>query len=167
MIDVSYARVMADYNSWMNDRLYSVCAMLSDSERKEDRGAFFGSIHRTLNHIMYGDLAFMSRFTGDRATVPELGVDLHDDYDDLRSARAVLDQRIVEWSSRLSDDWLRQKLTYTSKVDGVTRTVSHWILVAHMFNHETHHRGQVTALLSQVGLDVGSTDLPFMPQFQS
>lgn len=158
---------MADYNTWMNERLYELCSSISDDERKEDKGAFFGSIHRTLNHILYGDLAFMSRFTGDPEVVPELGIDLHDDFQELRIARSALDRRISNWAGTLQNDWLEQELTYTSKVDGVSRTVSQWVLVTHMLNYETHHRGQVTTLLSQRGLDVGTTDLPFMPQFQN
>jgi uncharacterized damage-inducible protein DinB len=165
MISADYCHVMTGYNQWMNERLYALCHTVDDTERKRDRGAFFGSIHRTLNHILYGDLAFMSRFTGDPAVVPEIGVDIFDDFDDLSRSRAYLDERMCEWSSTLTPKWLEQELTYTSKVDGVTRTVSRWILVAHMLNHQTHHRGQITTLLSQMGLDVGSTDIPFMPRF--
>lgn len=157
---------MAEYNRWMNARLYDLCASISDEDRKRDRGAFFGSIHSTLNHILYGDLAFMSRFTGDPSAVPELGVDLYTDFDELLRARSSLDERLVEWAALIGKEWLEQKLTYTSKVDGITRTVPQWVLVCHMFNHETHHRGQITTLLSQMGLDMGTTDIPFMPEFQ-
>jgi len=66
----------------------------------------------------------------------------------------------------LSNDWLAEKPTYESKVDGIVRTVPRWILVTHMFNHETHHRGQATTLLSQMGFDISTTDIPFMPQYQ-
>lgn len=157
---------MAEYNQWMNERLYSVCATLSDRERKEDRSAFFGSIHRTLNHIIYGDLAFMSRFTGTPSVVPELGVDLYRDFRELRDARVALDARICDWAQSLSVQWLQENLSYKSKVDGVTRTIPRWILVTHMFNHETHHRGQITTLLAQMNVDIGATDIPFMPKFQ-
>lgn len=157
---------MAEYNQWMNERLYAICATLSDRERKRDRSAFFGSIHRTLNHILYGDLAFMSRFTGTPRQAPELGVDLHESFQDLWRDRRALDARIHNWAQGLSPHWLRQDLTYKSKVDGVTRTIPRWVLVTHMFNHETHHRGQVTTLLSQLGLDIGTTDIPFMPKFE-
>ena len=116
---------------------------------------------------MYSDLAFMSRFTGDPAVVPELGVDIHDDYDELWRSRSSLDKRLCEWSSILAASWLAEDLTYTSKVDGIIRTVPRWVLVAHMLNHQTHHRGQITTILSQMGLDVGTTDIPFMPCFQS
>jgi uncharacterized damage-inducible protein DinB len=158
---------MAQYNEWMNSRLYAVCATLPDEELRKDRGAFFRSIYGTLNHIAFGDLAFLSRFTGDPGDVPEPGADLFGTFDRLRAERAALDQRLLTWSATLSPDWLAEPLTYTSKIDGKSRTVPKWVLVTHMFNHQTHHRGQVTTLLSQMGLDVGSTDIPFMAQFDA
>ena len=167
MITAEYCRVMTDYNLWMNERLFDLCRSIDDAERKSDKAAFFGSIHGTLNHILYGDLAFMSRFTGIPAVVPELGVDLYDDFDDLWQSRSSLDNRICEWSSTLTAGWLEEELTYTSEVDGITRTIPKWVLVVHMLNHQTHHRGQITTILSQMALDVGTTDIPFMPQFQS
>lgn len=167
MITAEYCRMMADYNMWMNQRLFELCRSIEDAQRKSDQGAFFGSIQGTLNHILYGDLAFMSRFTGDPVVVPELGLELHGDFDELWQARSALDNRICLWSSSLTAEWLEEELTYSSKVDGISRTVPHWILVVHMMNHQTHHRGQITTLLSQLGLDIGTTDIPFMPQFQS
>jgi uncharacterized damage-inducible protein DinB len=167
MISVGYCQAMAQYNRWMNQRLYACCEAIDDGERKRDKGAFFGSIHRTLNHILYGDLAFMSRFTGQPRDVPELGIDLYEDFRGLWQARQSLDDRIEAWSSSVSDEWLQNTLTYESKVDGVVRTVPRWVLVTHMYNHETHHRGQVTTMLSQMGLDIGPTDIPFMPRFQA
>jgi uncharacterized damage-inducible protein DinB len=83
----------------------------------------------------------------------------------VRGAREQLDRRLLDWSSTLTPDWLARPLTYVSKVDGQERTVPRWVLVTHLFNHQAHHRGQITTLLSQHGLDVGSTDIPFMPQF--
>jgi uncharacterized damage-inducible protein DinB len=74
---------------------------------------------------------------------------------------------MLVWSASLSPAWLGEPLTYTSKIDGKTRTVPRWVLVTHMFNHQTHHRGQITTLLSQMGLDIGSTDIPFMSQFDA
>jgi uncharacterized damage-inducible protein DinB len=158
--------VMAHYNQWMNTRMYALCATLSAAELHQDRGAFFKSIYGTLNHIAYGDIAFMTRFTGDGHTIPEPGADLFGSFVHLNTERVRLDQRILDWSAALTPPWLAEPLTYTSKIDGKTRTVLRWVLVTHMFNHQTHHRGQVTTLLSQMGLDMGSTDLPFMEQFQ-
>jgi uncharacterized damage-inducible protein DinB len=163
MLDAELAGTLARYNRWMNERIYALCAGLPDAERRRDRGAFFGSIHRTLDHLVYADLAFLSRFTGDPPEVPPLGALLHPDFDALRLVRERLDARLVAWADALSREWLASPHTYTSNVDRKTRTLPRWILVAHLFNHQAHHRGQLTTLLSQLGLDYGSTDLPFMP----
>ena len=167
MITASYSHLMAQYNEWMNSRMYAICASLPDTELHKDRGAFFKSIYATLNHIVYGDLAFLSRFTGNPSVVPEPGADLFGTFSLLRTEREALDQRILVWSESLSPAWLAESLTYASKIDRKTRTVSKWVLVTHMFNHQTHHRGQVTTLLSQIDLDIGATDIPFMSQFHA
>lgn len=167
MITTSFTRLMAQYNEWMNSRMYALCASLTDTELRQDRGAFFKSIYATLNHIAYGDLAFLSRFTGSPSVVPEPGVELFGSFSELRKERAALDQRLLDWSESLSPTWLAEPLTYTSKIDGKSRTVPKWILVNHLFNHQTHHRGQVTTLLTQMGMDIGTTDIPFMPQFHA
>ena len=158
--------MIARYNEWMNSRLYALCARLPEPELRKDRGAFFRSIYLTLNHIAYGDLAFLSRFTGVPAVVPEPGVELFKGFAELRVEREALDARLLAWAASLTPQWLAESLTYTSKIDGKVRTVPKWALVTHMFNHQTHHRGQVTTLLSQMGLDIGSTDIPFMPEFE-
>jgi uncharacterized damage-inducible protein DinB len=165
MIDAETCATLARYNAWMNERLYALVATLPDAERKRDRGAFFRSIHATLDHIVYADLAFFSRFTGDPPEVPPLGVELHPDFEALRAVRAALDRRLLDWTATLDAAWLRDDLGYTSNVDGAWRVVPRWALVLHLFNHQTHHRGQVTTLLAQMGLDMGSTDLPFMPGY--
>lgn len=162
MVTAEYCVTLARYNEWMNSRLYALCATLPDDELRADRGAFFGSIYATLNHIAYADLAFLSRFTGEPPVVPELGADLFGSFAALRSQREALDARLLAWTAALTSEGLGESLTYTSKVDGVTRTRPRWLLLAHLFNHQTHHRGQVTTLLAQQGLDMGSTDLPFM-----
>ena len=156
---------MAEYNHWMNTKLYDTCAQLDDSKRREEVGAFFGSIHLTLNHILHGDRMFLSRFEGKEESFPPLGTDLYPVFDDLRQARRETDQHLQDWAEAIDQDWLGETLTYKSVSDGKTRTIEHWVLVTHMFNHGTHHRGQITTLLSQIGLDVGDTDMPFMPQF--
>ncbi len=165
MISRAYCQLMARYNTWMNTRLYALCADLSDAELRKDRGAFFKSIYLTLNHITYGDLAFLSRFTGEPPTVPDPGVELFSSFLQLRAERELLDARLLSWAATLTEPWLAEPLTYTSKIDAKVRTVPKSVLVTHMFNHQTHHRGQVTTLLSQMGLDMGSTDIPFMQEF--
>jgi uncharacterized damage-inducible protein DinB len=150
----------------MNSRLYALCSHLPEAELCKDRGAFFKSIYLTLNHVAYGDLASMSRFTGVPAVVPEPGVDLFGGFANLRVEREALDARLQAWATSLATEWLAESLTYTSKIDGKVRTVPRWVLVTHMFNHQTHHRGQVSTLLSQIGLDIGCTDMPFMREFE-
>ena len=167
MISVAHARTMGAYNRWMNERLYETCAGLSDNERKRDRGAFFKSIHGTLNHLLYGDRAWMSRFLGRDLGWNGPADELYAGFEDLRRARAELDRLIEEWAARLEERWLAQDFTYTSRIDGRTRTFPAWLLVTHMFNHQTHHRGQLTTLLSQLGVDPGVTDLPWLPGLTS
>jgi uncharacterized damage-inducible protein DinB len=163
MVDRRYCVVMASYNRWMNERLYACCAEVADEERRRDRGAFFGSVHGTLNHLLYGDLAWLSRFTGDPSDSPCLGEEIHAEFESLRAAREQLDERLLAWAGTLEPSWLEAPFRYTSRVDGLERTVPTWVLVTHLFNHQTHHRGQLTTLLSQIGRDLGSTDLPFAP----
>jgi uncharacterized damage-inducible protein DinB len=163
MVTAGFCQTLARYNEWMNSRLYALCAKLPETELRADRGAFFGSVYATLNHIAYADLAFLARFTGEPKIVPELGADLFGTFAALRGERERLDQRLLDWTRALAPEWLTGDLTYVSKVDGATRTRPRWLLVTHLFNHQTHHRGQITTLLAQRGLDVGSTDLPFLP----
>jgi uncharacterized damage-inducible protein DinB len=163
MIDVGYCRTMASYNAWMNQKLYALCAGLPDAERRRDRGAFFGSIHATLDHLLYGDLAWLGRFTGEPRELPRLGTPLHADFDALRREREAVDARLVAWAETLAPAWLEAPTRFVSQTDGVLRELPTWTLVVHLFNHQTHHRGQVTTLLSQLGLDVGPTDLHKLP----
>lgn len=163
MRDVELYQTFARYNQWMNGKVYAVCAEIDDGERKRDRGAFFKSIHGTLNHLLFGDRAWMGRFTGKDYAIAPMGVDLYEDFADLRAARIAMDEDILAWSAGLTEERLSENLSWTSGVDGVTRSRPLWLLVSHMFNHETHHRGQLTTLLSQMGHDIGPTDLPWMP----
>ena len=156
-------QTFARYNHWMNEKVYAVCAGIDDGERKRDRGAFFQSIHGTLNHLLSGDRIWLGRFTGRPYPIAPMGVDLYDDFDALRAARSAMDRDILDWTTGLTEAWLREPFSWTSGVDGQTRTRPGWLLASHLFNHQTHHRGQLTTLLCQMGHDdVGSTDLPWM-----
>ncbi len=163
MIEPEVFARYAKYNAWMNGKVYAVCSEMEDAARKRDRGAFFKSVHSTLNHLLFGDRAWMKRFTGTPYETRPIGSDLYEDFDALRRAREEMDRDILDWAATLDRNWLQGPLSWTSGVDGVTRSRPAWLLVLHMFNHQTHHRGQITTLLSQQGLDVGSTDLPWMP----
>lgn len=155
-------QTMARYNRWMNGKLYEVAARLPDEERKADRGAFFGSLHGTLNHILWADYAWLNRLADGGYRLPRIGTPLHDAFDDLCAARHQTDTRIIGWADGIEDDWLTREITWKAGADGMERTQPRWLLVTHMFNHQTHHRGQATTLISQAGLDVGVTDLPRM-----
>ena len=165
-MDPTAAQAMAQYNRWMNERLYECCARLPDRERKRDAGAFFKSIHGTLNHLLLGDKVWMGRFTGKPFAFTSLAQELHADFDELRAERASVDKAIIDWARALSDEDFSRELSYTSAVKPQPRRYPFWLAVAHFFNHQTHHRGQLTTLLSQLGIDPGVTDLIWLPQFQ-
>ena len=163
MIDPDYCRVFARYNRWMNERMYAAAATLSDHARRQDRGAFFGSIHRTLSHLVWADRSWLARFGCDAYQAPAYGADLFADYASLARERDVADAAILNWAGSMTNDWLAGTLTYTRSADRLTVSLPRWIAAAHFFNHSTHHRGQVSTLLKQAGADPGVTDLPFMP----
>lgn len=143
--------------------MYAALAQLDDENRKRDRGAFFGSIHRTLNHLVWADSIWISRFTSGSYAKRAYGTDLFDDFDALAREREATDHAISAWAGQLCDEWLGSTLTYRAASDGRDREMPAWIAAAHMFNHATHHRGQLTTLMKQADVDPGVTDLPFMP----
>lgn len=163
MISPAYVQRMAAYNRWMNGKLYAAAAGLSEAQRGEDRGAFFKSLHGTLNHLMYADTAWLYRFTGRSIDALDPKRELFADFAAMRAARAALDAEIQCWAKGISEDWLREPFSYYSQVLGRSLTRPAWLLVTHLFNHQAHHRGQATTLLTQFGADVGVTDLPAMP----
>ena len=154
---------MARYNRWMNERLYECCARLSDAQRKEDVGAFFKSIHGTLNHLLLADRLWMGRFTAQPFKAPSLSQELYADFEELRVERASTDRAICDWVASLSEADLAGDLTYTRMVDPAPSTQPLRFVVMDFFNHQTHHRGQLTTLLSQRGIDPGVTDLMWLP----
>jgi uncharacterized damage-inducible protein DinB len=163
MISPAFCETMSRYNRWMNERLYEVCAGLPEAVRKEDRGAPFGSIHGTLNHLLLADRIWMGRFTGRPFNVRSLDEELHADFAELRRARAGLDDEIAAWMAALTAEQLAGDLIFTSVVNPQRRVVPLWFAIQHFFNHQTHHRGQLTTLLEQAGCDFGVTDLIWLP----
>jgi uncharacterized damage-inducible protein DinB len=160
-----HCRALARYNRWMNEKLYAVSATITDEERRRDRGAFFKSIHGTLNHLLLADRVWMGRFIGVSLPSDWLGPggilsldqELYADFDELRRERAKTDHEIESWVGGLSAERLSAPLRYTRKGRAYDEPLV-WS-VAHLFNHQTHHRGQVTTLLMQAGHDPGVTDL--------
>lgn len=163
MTDPEQCQTFAAYNAWMNEKVYACAAQLSDDERKRDRGAFFRSIHSTLNHVLWGDRMWMGRFTGRQYEAGKIGVDLYADFDHLRLARVEMDADITAWAMALRPGVLSGALTWYSGMLQRELTKPLWLCVSHFFNHQTHHRGQVTTLLKQAGIDPGVTDLIVAP----
>jgi uncharacterized damage-inducible protein DinB len=166
MIDSTYVQRMARYNRWQNENLYGVADRLADEARRQERGAFFGSIHKTLSHLLWADRIWMSRFT----SVPRPpggiaeSVSLYPDWKSLKAERNDFDGTILHWADGIDPSWLAADHTYYSGAAGREVTKPRWVLIAHMFNHQTHHRGQVHCLLTQAGGRPSDTDLPFMPE---
>jgi uncharacterized damage-inducible protein DinB len=164
MITPAWVRVMAAYNAEMNRRLYTAADGLTPAQRNEDRGAFFGSIHGTLSHLLWGDSTWMHRFAG--WPRPEGGIAgsprLFADWEALKAARGDADARIEAWAAQLDPAWLAGTLRWVSAAANREMTQPASLLVTHFFNHQTHHRGQVHALLTGFGARTGDTDLPFI-----
>ena len=166
MIDPAYVRCMARYNRWQNQNLYGVADTLPDEERRRERGAFFGSIHKTLSHLLWGDRIWMSRFSDvpkPAGGIPE-SLTAYPDWDGLKQARAAFDETIIAWSDGLDGAWLADDLAYYSAASKRDMNKPRWQLVTHFFNHQTHHRGQVHCMLTQAGGKPHATDLPALPE---
>jgi uncharacterized damage-inducible protein DinB len=163
MLDRDYVRLMAEYNAWMNDKLYAACAQLDDEERKRDRGVFFKSIHGTLNHLMWGDRAFLRGLLGWDVKVGKPADTLFDDFAALRAERKRYDEALLAWARAFEEGKLSERYAAYNVVYERRRRMPRYMMMVQMFNHQTHHRGQLTALLTQLGIDVGSTDVPALP----
>ena len=162
--------LMAKYNEWMNARLYEAAMTLPGEELAADRKAFFGSILGTLNHLVVGDTIWLQRFAchpanyaalepvRDLPAPASLDQILHADIHGLWKHRSSLDRLITDWAHSIADHDLDHVLRYAN-TKGVVANRNFFSLVMHFFNHQTHHRGQATTLLSQAGVDVGVTDL--------
>jgi uncharacterized damage-inducible protein DinB len=147
---LAHFRVFAGYNTWANALVYDQAAKLSDADYRADRGAFFKSVHGTLNHLLVADRIWMHRFTGDGETTQLLDAILHESFNDLRAARAAEDARIETFIDGLDEDQLARAFSYRaiSRPAQVEQTLD--AALAHFFNHQTHHRGQVHCLLTML-----------------
>jgi uncharacterized damage-inducible protein DinB len=164
-------RLMARYNTWANDRVYELVSNLSEEERQRNLGAFFNSIHGTLNHILLGDRAWLGRFATSTPhkfqslqeaklvfNCQDLGEILYPNFAELRKERSQTDRAIENWTNELTPEMLSARMNYKNITKGIDREHSLWFALAHFFNHQTHHRSQVTTLLHQLGKDYGITD---------
>lgn len=166
MISPDYCQLLARYNQWQNQSLYREAERLTDAQRREDRGVFFKSIHRTLCHILCADHIWMHRFDGwDMPTARgDKTPDWVEGWDDLKEQRITSDSRLIAWADGLTKDALDGDLIWQSGIMGSDVSAPKWSLVAHMFNHQTHHRGQVHGILTGYGMSPDETDLGFMPK---
>jgi uncharacterized damage-inducible protein DinB len=164
MITPDYVRTMAAYNAEMNRRIYAAAGKMTDAERKEDRRLFWGSLHGTLNHLLWGDQAWMSRFASwPKPTHPiKQSAQLYDNFAELSIERVRADAAMSEWAKGVAQEWLDQDLVWFSGSMQREMKLSRALCVVHMFNHQTHHRGQAHAALTFFGHDPGATDLPFV-----
>jgi uncharacterized damage-inducible protein DinB len=145
--------MLSRYNAWANQRLYDAAAKLSEADYRADRGAFFKSVHGTLNHLLVADRIWMRRFTGTGETTHELNATLYDDLPSLRAARDSEDERIIRYVSGLSDADLGGQLRYRTITNPQDIEQPLAPALAHFFNHHTHHRGQAHGLLTAIAGD--------------
>ena len=164
MISPAHPQLMARYNQWQNRSLYTAADGLSDADRKRDQGAFFGSIHGTLNHLLWGDQNWMHRFAGTpRPTISgKESPGLFEHWADLKREREAFDETIIGWTDGLTQEWLAGDMTWYSGIMRADMTRPRWKIITHFFNHQTHHRGQVHAMLTRLGTKPEDTDLMLM-----
>ena len=159
MTPVAHYRMFGRYNAWANSRLYNATARLSAEQYRADRGAFFKSVHGTLNHLLVTDRIWMQRFTGEGDAPNRLDAILFESFDDLRAARAAEDRRIVDFVDRLDDGRIAGTIKYrrVSSPEEFEQQLAP--ALAHWFNHQTHHRGHVHALLTGLVGEAPELDL--------
>jgi uncharacterized damage-inducible protein DinB len=164
MISSDYVRTMARYNRWQNRSLYEAADKLSDVDRRLERGAFWGSIHGTLNHLLWGDRIWLARFMGTAKPMVDIkdSGKMIESWAELKGERSAFDETMIIWADALEDTQLAGNLTYYSGAAGRELTRPKWLLITHMFNHGAHHRGQAHGMLTRAGAKPDDTDLPLL-----
>ena len=166
MITPQLVQQLARYNRWQNASIYGAADTLPAEERQKDRGAFWGSIEATLHHLLWGDRLWLSRLGGGEGpnakSMPETIVE-GVDWDTLKDLRKQQDEAIAAWADGVQQAYLDSMFTYVSAANGREFSQNVGLLTIHMFNHQTHHRGQAHAMLTAAGAKPDDTDIPFMP----
>jgi len=168
LIEPGYVRTMARYNSWQNKELMRILEPMGMDQLAQDRGAFFGSIWGTLNHVLWGDQLWMSRFEPS-VSKPEVASiqespHLTSNFGDWSARRFQLDGKILHWSLSLRALDLAEDLNWHSGAAGHAVTQPRALCIMHFFNHQTHHRGQIHTMLTAAGHDAPVSDLFLMPE---
>ena len=164
MITAEYVTSLTNYNKWQNDNIIESADKLGDEQRQKDVGAFFGSIQGTLSHLLWGDSIWFDRLTHtsyQASPIDDSGL-LWRNWEQYKIARKAMDQRLIRWAETVTNNWLSGVLTYTTS-RGIEETKPIDLLITHIFNHQTHHRGQVHCLLTQFGVSTKDTDLLLLP----
>lgn len=164
MLSAAWVAEMARYNAWQNDVVYGLCSGLDPAVRSGERGLFFGSIAHTLNHILMVDRFLLGTVRGEAQPPFDPKQRLYPDWDVLKRQRASTDRDILAFADTTAESLYADSFTVWSESLRKHRTIIKGLLVAQMFNHQTHHRSQVTAELHRLGIDYGVTDLPFRPE---
>ncbi len=161
MIEPGFVRMMARYNIWQNRSMVGAAETLTDDARRLDRGAFFKSIHGTLSHVLWADEVWLHRLTGTAKPVLDgrSSSAYVEDWDHLREKRLMTDRAILDWAAAIDPSWLTGELVWHSGAAGREMSKPRAFVVAHLFNHQTHHRGQVHAMLTSAGAKPDDTDL--------
>jgi uncharacterized damage-inducible protein DinB len=167
-ITPEWVQMMASYNRWQNECMLEAMESLSDADLRKDRGAFWGSILGTANHLLWGDQMWLSRLSPG-ATAPTVGLkdsaDLAPTLGAWEAERFRTDGRFVLWAKELKTVSLAGDLSWYSGAAGMEKRAPLSLIVTHVFNHQTHHRGQIHAMLTQAGAKTSDTDLFLMPGF--
>lgn len=143
--------MLADYNAWANRLVYAAAAQLSEEELHQDTGAFFGSIFATLSHLITADRIWLNRFTGQGPKPKALNERPYERLEDLRAARVEEDDRLIRFSRSLTPEAIERPFSYSPVSSPEIVTQKLWPALTHIFNHQTHHRGQVHAGLTSMG----------------
>ncbi|EQA37788.1 DinB family protein [Leptospira inadai serovar Lyme str. 10] len=167
MVPIEYCKAMSLYNRWQNDSLLIVCASLKAEELEADKKLFFGSIANTWNHLILMDLAWLDRLQKRPVQITNFKERVFSSFDELAEKRRELDKTISNWAGEVSSEFLMQDLTFYSFMYAKEATLPVWLLVTHFFNHQTHHRSQISTALFQSGFDYGVTDIPWNPIYHS
>ncbi len=167
MITPAYVALMARYNAWQNRQLIDIVRVMDEAALDKDHGAFFGSIRATLNHVLWGDTLWMSRFSTE-IIAPSIPASEHKDFtadgSEWCAARAEMDAAMTSWARDLAEPDLQGDLSWYSGMTQQELSRPRALCIAHLFNHQTHHRGQVHAMLTAAGQDAPVTDIVFMPE---
>ena len=159
MTQIANFQLLADFNKWTNEKIIISCKKLTETEYKKDRGAFFSSIHGTLNHLLLVDSAFISHIEGKDHGLKSLDQILYEKFFELEEARIKEDKRLVDLINNLSEESIHKEITYNGFETGKNTHTINTILIT-MFNHQTHHRGQIHNMLSQAGIKPPQIDIP-------